>query len=115
MARIIRADVFRQRGPLTVPLRRELGCRGGETQIQDLWSRMGWEAQEGGAAGPVASVTPGTGRIQGLRWVTAGVVITGTFKLQSVFPEVAGDLEAVIKVDGESLHWPGAGGEAPKY
>ena len=109
MARIVQSDLFRHRGPLTSRLRKELACRGTGTQIKDLWGRLGWEQQDG-AAGVVASVTPGTGRIKGLRWVTAGAVITGTVKLKSVMPGAEGDLDVVIKVDGESLTWPASDG-----
>ena len=72
MARIIQPDVFQHRGPLTDRLRRELDCRGGWDTDPGPLGRLGCEPQGGGAAGAVASVTPGTGRDQGLRRVTAG-------------------------------------------
>ena len=83
-AQIITSDLFSVRGPMPASMRRDLACRGSGVQLRDLLARHGWDTETGVAA-VVATVTPGTGKIQGLRWATRGPVISGTLKMKNLF------------------------------
>ena len=60
------------------------GLPGSGVQLRDLLARHGWDTETGVAA-VVATVTPGTGKIQGLRWATCGPVISGTLQMKNLF------------------------------
>ena len=108
---IIEAMSFTPRGPLTPETRRHLACRGSGVALRDTWGRLGWD-QEGGAAGVVAEITPVTGAVRGLRWATAGAVVSGTFKLHRLEEDLE-NIAAHVVVRGEDLVWPN-GGDRPR-
>ena len=83
-AQIIASELFNVRGPMPESMRRDLACRGSGVALRDLLARHGWDTETGVAA-VVATVTPGTGKIQGLRWATCGPVISGTLKMKNLF------------------------------
>ena len=97
-----------KRGPLSDELRRSLTCRGSGIQVRDCLARHGYDVAKGeGAAVAVASIEPGTGRVQGLRWFTVGRVLEGSVKLKYLFPSIQqGGWVMEVSVEGEKLVWP---------
>ena len=97
-----------KRGPLRDELRKSLTCRGSGIQVRDCLARHGYDVTKGeGAAVAVASIEPGTGRVQGLRWYTVGRVLEGSVKLKYLFPSIQeGGWVMEVVVEGEKLVWP---------
>ena len=108
---IIETMQFTPKGSLTQEIRRHLACRGLGVALRDTWGRLGLN-QEGGAACVVAEITPVMGAMWGLRWATAGAVVSGTFKLHYLQEDLE-NIEAHVAVRGEDLVWP-TGGDRPR-
>ena len=108
-AQLMASPVFEKRGPLGDQTRKDLAVRGAGTSIKDLMARWGWDGS-GGAILPVASIEPGVGKIKGVRWFSAGLVMDGVVSLPSLFPGAPEDSTMHVVVQGEKVEWPASGG-----